>query len=86
MGMRRRLTSLSTREHQVTDDHMGRPLAGRRGTVEPGGRDSLDELRNGDEALAKNSQLLVPVLGHPHTALSSEMPGDLARRPPGAAS
>jgi hypothetical protein len=31
--------------------------------VEPGRRDSFDELRNGDEALAKNSQLLVQSSG-----------------------
>ena len=60
---------------------MGRPLAGRRGTVERGGRDSLNELRNGDEALAKNSQLLVPVLRHPHRSFLGDARGPCPAAP-----
>src|SRR5262245_1625558 len=51
-------------EHQVTDDHVGRPLARCRGTAKPFGRDPFQELRKDNEALTKYRKLLAPLLGH----------------------
>src|SRR5262245_3016695 len=67
-------------EHEVTDDHVGRPLAGGRDAVKPVGCHLFQKLRKDNQALPKYRKLPVPVLGHVHPLCRASF--SLFRRPP----